>query len=308
MKKVTCILMAALMLLSMAACGSSAPEETTGTTAAAETTAPETTAEPTIPTTVPETTVAEPTSEDILEQAKKLYAKLCESKSNGDYDAFAACFTNTSDSEIRGNYDLLLDTSQYDQHFAIYVMQQDEYHVITFVDAIVAGTYPRTSTESYCSNLIVTMTEAGCKFIGNSEVYNSIGLYSVMPEPVVSAMKEGRNAIFFSAVGFAYLDQSFCVEGSLDTNAVCACQDEEGNVFVYLLVSNGTNENRSVYNFRIEMTDSVLGTILSESTDETVIVKKDSCKLVVLKYPAECVKTGSEAWGNVNIRNNNRHK
>lgn len=305
MKKVTCILLAALILLSMAGCGNSAPQETTGTTTAVKSTVPETFPKP---STTPEATAPEITSAEILEQAKALYLQMHNTQAQGDYAAFANCFAITDDAEIQLWFKQMENVQQFDQHHAVYVLQQDEYHLITFVDAIVAGTHPNTQRSSTCSNHVFVMTDDGCKIVGNSEVLNSIDISPVLPDEVAEIAKTATNLVQFNTTGYAYLDQNFYFEGSLEFNSVFAYQDADGKVYLYLLISNGTDGNRSIYNLHVEVTDSVLGTILSETHSGSVIVKKNSSKLIVLEYPAECIKTGTATWGNINVSTNCKYK
>lgn len=304
MKKLTCILLVALMLLSMAGCGNSAPQETTGTTTTVKSTVPETF---TGPSTTPEATAPELTSAEILEQAKALYLQMHKAQAQGDYASFADCFAITDDAEIQQCFEQMNDIQQYDQHHAVYVLQQGEYHLVTFVDAIVAGTYPDTRRSSACFNHVFVMTDDGCKIVGNSEVLNSIDISPVLPDKVAEIAKTATNLVQFHTTGYAYLDQNFYFEGSLDINSVFAYQDADGKVYLYLLISNGTDGNRSIQNLHVEVTDSVLGTVLSETHSGSVIVKKNSSKLIVLEYPAECIKTGTATWGNINVSTNSKN-
>ena len=124
------------------------------------------------------------TQAEILEAANDVYGKLCEAKRYGDYNRFAAMFTETTDDVISTQYDAFKDSEDYDQHFMVNVCNDQGYYLVSCVNAIASGTYPNTHVSRNWFSLIIKETEEGWKasFGTEAETVLNQALRTVYPE------------------------------------------------------------------------------------------------------------------------------
>ena len=87
-----------------------------------------------------------------------------------------------------------------------------------------------------------------------------------------------------------------------------AWQEENGDVKVLLWTANGTRQNITDYNIRLQLEDQQLGMMYDYTLSDSISVKSGHSVCSVVTVPANQVRTGSAAWGNLrsHVTNNNQ--
>lgn len=260
---------------------------------------------PTVSVTEQQTTVA--TKPQIIvpagsveEKIKRLSDNLRIACENNSFEDFSKYFIDIDEDVLRAEYNGWCDLfMNYDQNMALKVCEVDEdAYVANFLFAIVTGTHPNTNSSLRGVNYLVVNTPDGLKLSFNEELVAKTNGYimKIAPEEYKVAADAGQNATAFDTHNWMYLDSSVCMKGSIDAWCKYLWQDKNGDVYINMTINNGTDINRTVYNFRITIEDETLGTVCNVTLDESCKVKKLSNRELTLKIPASEILTGKETW------------
>ena len=221
-----------------------------------------------------------------------------------NYDAFRALYTSNSPEDTVQS-DFSTDWSRYtgkDQHFATVVIDADPYYYVDITSAICAGSYPDTHSEYSDWGVAFRYEDENTLKADFSEEALAVlneHFFDILPDGMADAHNNGRNATEFNASRYWYMNSNHVVHGSLDTLLKYAWQDEEGNLWVALLASNGTDANRAFNSITLTLADDALGTVYEGSLDGFTLMNVQNT-LKVYQIPYSEVRTGTETWGSMN--------
>lgn len=228
------------------------------------------------------------------------------------YDDFASCYIDCDEDTLRKEYSTWSNIcSNYDQFIATPVAEvESDVYVANFLYAIVTGTYPNTNSNVGGINYVVVNTPSGIKISNNEDLLAKANDYwlGVAPEGYIKSTRDGNNAAAFNGYNWASVDSNLCIVGPVDTWPKFLWQDANGDVYLNMLINNGTDINRTVYNYDITIVDKTIGKICEVKIDENCSVKKLSNKSFTVKIPADEILTGTQTWTQMSCDIGTDHK
>lgn len=253
--------------------------------------------------TSPEPSAALPAQEEIITAADALLTRYWACR-GVDWDAFSTLYTNTPEDVVRADFENALSIDAYDSVVYTTVVSADPYYLVNATYYIVTGTHPNTHMSSDTYNIVFSRagdvwsmdySEAAIDAINESS-NNDSRLY---PKQYMDALMAGRNGCAFASYNYMYCDSKSVYQGCSNGEIKFACQDEEGNLLVWLWFANGTDANIYYTNADVTLTDDALGVIVDTSGSIGLPLKSMSSTLYLVTIPAEQVLTGTGQWGAV---------
>lgn len=318
MKNVWSIVLGAILALSLVGCSGSGQVETVSvppTTDEVQTTSmvTPTSAEPgAMPTTseviaaspTKEVVAALPTKDEVIVATANLMDQYWTTVGT-DWNAFSSLYRDTDSTVIQSDYDSGVLIDGYDSVAYTLVASADPYYWVNVTYYIVTGSHPNTHMSADSFNIIVSRDGNSWYFNLSEQAANAVNEAStdnpaLYPDAFLAAAKAGRNAATFSSYNYMYCNPTSIYEGCSNSEVKFACQNEEGNVLIYLWLANGTDQNIYYTTADISLTDDNLGTIVAVSeVSVNLPVKAKYGALYLLTIPSDQVATGTSAWGRV---------
>ena len=247
------------------------------------------------------------TAEEIETEAIAIMDQLA-AAGGRDYNLFRSFYMDdTDESIVKADYERnWSDYTERDQHFATLVAEADPYYFVDITSAINVGAYPDFSADYTDWTLFFEDTENGLKITYSQECSDRLNelFYDVIPEECGQAGVNGRNATQFNTSSYWYRNNEHVVEGPLIEMLKFAWQDEEGNLYLCFMLSNGTGANRGYSSFYVTLTDDVLGPVYEgdvygQEVQGSFSVMNGKNQIVICKIDASEVLTGTETWGSM---------
>ncbi len=243
--------------------------------------------------------VSQMSDEEIQQSAKDLYNQLVTDAS--DPDAFAVLYKDTTEEDIQVEQ----------EYFSGLDLGEDEKQIVTVVIkeapsvAVQIETYETGDEFSDTSDtFIMTYTEDGWKKDLSDdvadEVYSPENIEEIYPEAYLQALNADRNAYEFDAC-FLYLDDTEVFEGDFIANLAFLSQDEYDCLTAYVWMGNGTEEEVSIQEISLTVTDDSLGDVLNQAVSREETISVGEGRLIQLHFDdASDVLTGTQEWTKMN--------
>lgn len=242
---------------------------------------------------------------------------------NNDFETFRTVYVDADEEYLKSEWDGTRNTLiHHDRHIAQLLWHDDDMAVFGCTFYTVTGVHPNTRRTSNWYYLCMKLADGEGRMFQPSEAELALlqtgidegvttlcfDVLGVDADGARAARDAGRN---FSLFGEPWLmiRSDICFEGSNESPRVMmAWQEENGDVKVLLWTANGTRQNITDYNIRLQLEDQQLGMVYDYTLSDSILVKSCHSVCSVVTVPANQVRTGSAAWGNLrsHVTNNNQ--
>lgn len=254
---------------------------------------------------------------------ERMLQKALTAGENNDYETFRTVYVDADEEYLKSEWDGTRNTLiHHDRHIAQLLWHDDDMAVFGCTFYTVTGVHPNTRRTSNWYYLCMKLVDGEGRMFQPSEAELALlqtgidegvtalcfDVLGVDADGARAARDAGRN---FSLFGEPWLmtRSDICFEGSNESPRVMmAWQEENGDVKVLLWTANGTNQNITDYNIRLQLEDQQLGMVYDYTLSDSISVKSGHSVCSVVTVPANQVRTGSAAWGNLrsHVTNNNQ--
>lgn len=262
-------------------------------------------------------------SEEFSAAFERMLEKGLAAAENNDFETFRTLYVNTGDEYLQSEWAGFKSTlASHDKHIARLLWQDGDRSVFGVTFYTVTGVHPNTRRTSNWYYLCMklqdgegymfqpTQEELAALQAGTDESVTKIcfDALGADADAARAARDAGRNFSLF-AEPWLMTRSDICFEGCNESPRVMmAWQEENGDVKVLLWTANGTGQNITDFNIRVQMEDQKLGMVFDYTLSESIAVRAGHSVCRLITVPAAQVRTGTAAWGILqsHVSNNNQ--
>ena len=256
--------------------------------------------------------------EDALQEADILMTKLADYELT-DAQSFIDCFTNADDETINGFFSDFRGFNEYPNRIIAPIAEIGGNYLLNVIgyDASYeeAEKDRRTGEENAVENeeepeteewmkgwtMILTKEEDDWKINLDYEIRYE--LYSMMweggffPEGYMQAVEAGQNnTVMVDQYNYLYLDPEQTFDNLVTDQVAFFWQDEAGDLYACVQVSNGQEDAYAFNNMKIRIWDDQLGTIAEARLPGEIVVQPGTNEMKTWRIQADDVSTGLQDW------------